>query len=112
MSSIVSSESVLSTPAEAAGEEQVAERGINTGIPRWVDVSMAIIGLIIAAPVIGVLGLGIAMTSGLPIFFRQKRVGRHGSQFNLVKSCLRYGTFCEATWRWWARGLRSRVMWS
>jgi lipopolysaccharide/colanic/teichoic acid biosynthesis glycosyltransferase len=85
MSSIVSNESVLSMPAEAAGEEQFTELGINTGIPRWVDVGMAIVGLIITAPVIGVLGLGIAMTSGLPVFFRQKRVGRHGSKFNLVK---------------------------
>jgi len=85
MSSIVSSESVLSMPAEAAGEEQLAEQRINSGIPRWLDVGIALVGLIIAAPVIAVLSLGIVMTSGLPVFFRQKRVGRDGRMFNLVK---------------------------
>ena len=85
MSSIVSSESVLSMPAEAAGEEQLAEQRINSGIPRWLDVGIALVGLIIAAPVIAVLSVGIVMTSGLPVFFRQKRVGRDGRMFDLVK---------------------------
>ncbi len=85
MSSIVSNESVLSMPAEAAGQEQTVEQGINTGIPRWADVGIALIGMMVTAPIVAVFGLGIAMTSGVPVFFRQKRVGRNGRMFDLVK---------------------------
>jgi lipopolysaccharide/colanic/teichoic acid biosynthesis glycosyltransferase len=46
---------------------------------------MALVGLILASPILIVAGILIALTSGLPILFRQARVGREGRPFTLVK---------------------------
>lgn len=46
---------------------------------------LAAVGLVAAAPLIAVAAAGILLTSGLPVFFRQTRVGRGGSLFTLVK---------------------------
>ena len=58
---------------------------INNGIPRWADFTIAAMGLIATAPVIAVTALAIAASSGLPLFFRQKRVGQRGRLFDLYK---------------------------
>ena len=58
---------------------------VRNGLPRWVEATFAIAGLLVAAPVIALTGLGIAVFSGWPVFFRQQRVGQHGETFNLYK---------------------------
>jgi len=55
------------------------------GLPRWAEATFAIAGLLLAAPVIALTGLGIAVFSGRPVFFRQQRVGQHGETFDLYK---------------------------
>jgi lipopolysaccharide/colanic/teichoic acid biosynthesis glycosyltransferase len=50
-----------------------------------VEVAVAVVGLAAAAPLILVAGAGVVVTSGLPVFFRQKRVGRGGRPFTLIK---------------------------
>ena len=57
----------------------------NNGLPRVVEGTLALVGLILVAPVIAVSGLAVIVSSGAPILFRQQRVGRHGKQFNLYK---------------------------
>ena len=84
MSSILSNESVLATPAESADATGLAAER-NRGIPRWADVLVAGAALIAATPVIGLLGIAIAITSGRPIFFRQRRVGRRFQPFTMIK---------------------------
>ena len=49
------------------------------------DVLTAIVGLLLLAPVLGGIALAIALTDGLPVFFRQSRVGRNGKPFQLLK---------------------------
>ena len=39
----------------------------------------------LAAPVLAAAAVAIAATSGMPVFFRQLRVGRHGRGFTLIK---------------------------
>lgn len=46
---------------------------------------LALVGLSVAAPVIALAALGTVLTSGLPVFFRQPRVGRYGRPFTLIK---------------------------
>jgi lipopolysaccharide/colanic/teichoic acid biosynthesis glycosyltransferase len=70
---------------EAAQQSERIVDSVNAGLPRWADAAIAAFVLIIAAPLIALLGLAIAVTSGLPIFFRQSRVGRHGELFDLYK---------------------------
>ena len=68
-----------------AGEPVEIRPEVRAGLPRWVDVVVAAIGLVLAAPVIAVTGLAVAVSSGRPIFFRQRRVGQHGRIFDLYK---------------------------
>jgi len=70
--------------AEVASES-VAAQEVSSGIPRWADAAIAAIGLIVTAPVIAALALAVAVSSGLPVFFRQKRVGQGGRMFDLYK---------------------------
>ena len=58
---------------------------VGSGLPRWAEATLAIGGLLVAAPVIALTGLGIAVFSGRPVFFRQQRVGQHGETFDLYK---------------------------
>jgi lipopolysaccharide/colanic/teichoic acid biosynthesis glycosyltransferase len=55
------------------------------GLARPVEVVLAAGGLIAAAPVLAVAAGAVAATTGLPVFFRQVRVGRHGRPFTLIK---------------------------
>lgn len=52
---------------------------------RAVDIAVAGIGLVIAAPVCGVVAIMIKSTSAGPVLFRQERVGLGGRTFNIHK---------------------------
>jgi lipopolysaccharide/colanic/teichoic acid biosynthesis glycosyltransferase len=58
---------------------------VRPGLPRIVELPLAIGGLILVAPVLALAGAAIWLTSGSPILFRQSRVGRGGKPFTLVK---------------------------
>jgi lipopolysaccharide/colanic/teichoic acid biosynthesis glycosyltransferase len=49
------------------------------------DMSMAILGLIISLPMFSILGLLIKLTSHGPIFYTQVRVGKGGRLFRIIK---------------------------
>ena len=70
-------------PLNASGELPPAQPG--TGIPRWLEVPAAALGLVAGSPVFLLLAAAVALTSGLPVLFRQARVGRHGKAFILLK---------------------------
>lgn len=55
------------------------------GLPRSVEAPLALLGLVASAPVVSLSAIAIVLTSGLPVFFRQIRVGRGGRPFRLVK---------------------------
>jgi lipopolysaccharide/colanic/teichoic acid biosynthesis glycosyltransferase len=46
---------------------------------------LAAIALIVFSPVFAIVALAVGIESGWPVFFRQIRLGRHGSTFQLVK---------------------------
>jgi exopolysaccharide biosynthesis polyprenyl glycosylphosphotransferase len=50
-----------------------------------VDRLVAFLTLLVCAPLVGAISLGILITSGRPIFFRQRRVGRDGRVFEMLK---------------------------
>jgi lipopolysaccharide/colanic/teichoic acid biosynthesis glycosyltransferase len=52
---------------------------------RAVDVLGAGIGLALASPLLGIAALAIKLDDGGPVFYRQRRVGRQGEEFDLVK---------------------------
>src|SRR5262245_36645683 len=55
------------------------------GLPRAVEVPLALAGLVIAAPILALSAAAIALSSGFPILFLQARVGRAARPFMLVK---------------------------
>jgi len=54
-------------------------------MPRWLDVIFALGGLIVLAPLMLVIDLVIRLSSSGPALFRQKRVGREGKLFEILK---------------------------
>ena len=60
-------------------------------IKRVIDVGVAAVGLVVAAPVLGIAALAVKTSSPGPAFFRQVRCGLNGRNFEILK--LR--TMCE-----------------
>jgi lipopolysaccharide/colanic/teichoic acid biosynthesis glycosyltransferase len=52
---------------------------------RAVDVAIAGVALVAASPVLAVAALAIKLTDGGPILYRQTRVGKDGTDFELLK---------------------------
>lgn len=52
---------------------------------RSLDVLVAVIGLIVLSPLLGLIALSIKADSSGPVVFRQTRLGRHGSCFRILK---------------------------
>src|SRR5437763_14158566 len=52
---------------------------------RALDLVLAGIGLVLAAPVLGACALAIKLTDKGPVFFKQQRVGQDGKPFTILK---------------------------
>lgn len=52
---------------------------------RMLDVTVVVLLSILVLPIIAVVAIGILLTDGRPIFFRQSRVGEQGLRFTLYK---------------------------
>ncbi len=61
------------------------ERFSNRVLKRTVDLVGAVVGLVLAAPIMAVVGVLILLESPGPILFRQERVGRGGRRFPMLK---------------------------
>ena len=56
-----------------------------TVIKRTIDLGLALIGIVLAAPLMLLVALAIRLTSKGPVLYHQQRVGRHGRVFTLHK---------------------------
>ena len=54
-------------------------------IKRGIDFILALVGLILASPVLLIVAILVLMKLGSPIFFRQARVGLNGEIFEMIK---------------------------
>jgi len=59
--------------------------GLNRALKRTMDVVGGLIGLILAAPLLGVLAVAVKLNSPGPPFFTQERAGKGGHPFRIVK---------------------------
>ena len=55
------------------------------GLPRWLDVAIAIIALVVSAPVLALAALAIKLDSRGPVLYLARRIGRDGAEFELYK---------------------------
>ncbi len=58
---------------------------VNQALKRAVDVIGGLVGVMLAAPVIGIFGILIKRESPGPIFYRQRRLGANGKCFDMIK---------------------------
>lgn len=54
-------------------------------LKRSIDIVISSVVLVITLPLQAVIGIAIALKLGRPVLFRQRRPGRHGESFELVK---------------------------
>jgi lipopolysaccharide/colanic/teichoic acid biosynthesis glycosyltransferase len=54
-------------------------------VKRLLDVGGALVGLALASPMLAVAAVAIVLDDGAPVLYRQRRVGRHGEPFELLK---------------------------
>lgn len=74
---------------------------VRTFVKRTFDIVAASLLLLLALPLMIVTALLIAWEDGLPIFYRQERVGRGGRLFNVVKfRSMRQDAESDGTPRW------------
>jgi lipopolysaccharide/colanic/teichoic acid biosynthesis glycosyltransferase len=64
---------------------KVASAPIKMGIPRWVEAFLAFLALLGSGPLIIVSAAAIRLTSPGPVLFRQRRIGKNGQPFALIK---------------------------
>jgi exopolysaccharide biosynthesis polyprenyl glycosylphosphotransferase len=57
----------------------------NQYLKRFTDIVGALVGLTLAAPIIGLFGVMIYRESPGPIFYRQRRLGANGNIFHMIK---------------------------
>jgi lipopolysaccharide/colanic/teichoic acid biosynthesis glycosyltransferase len=70
----------MSSPSIVADREP-----FRAGIPRPVETALALAGLLLCSPLLGLTAVVLRVTSPGPILFRQRRVGRGGVEFTLFK---------------------------
>lgn len=60
-------------------------RAIYESCKRLLDIAVSVLGLILTAPLLAALALLVRFTSAGPVLYRQRRVGRHGQMFDIIK---------------------------
>ncbi len=72
-----------------------------TVLKRSFDLVLAVLGVVLLSPMLLTIAFLVKLTSPGPILFRQKRVGRHGKQFTLLKfRTMHCGTIEESDTIW------------
>jgi lipopolysaccharide/colanic/teichoic acid biosynthesis glycosyltransferase len=54
-------------------------------MPRFVDVAIATLALVILSPILLIAAIAIKLGSRGPVLYRQRRVGLHGEEFEMLK---------------------------
>jgi exopolysaccharide biosynthesis polyprenyl glycosylphosphotransferase len=67
------------------GVKRFALTRSSTRVKRGFDLLATVIGMVAVAPLFAAISLAIKLDSRGPVFFRQRRVGRHGEHFEVLK---------------------------
>ena len=72
-------------PSNVVFSDGFSQAVLKSGGKRAFDMAVSAALLLVALPVMAVTALAIYLESGAPIIYRQKRVGRHGKVFEVLK---------------------------
>jgi lipopolysaccharide/colanic/teichoic acid biosynthesis glycosyltransferase len=72
-------------PQSSIGHAREGYKLMERIVKRGIDISGAIVGLLLSLPVVLVAGIAIKLDSHGPVFFMQERAGENGKPFNMVK---------------------------
>ena len=61
------------------------DKFVNIFIKRFIDVAGAFVGLVLSVPLIAIFGAIVYFESPGPVFYRQRRLGRNGLEFDILK---------------------------
>ena len=68
-----------------AGASQRRARSLDSLLRRLFNVTSSLVGLIVISPVLAVVAVAVKADSAGPVFYRQRRVGRGGVPFDILK---------------------------
>jgi lipopolysaccharide/colanic/teichoic acid biosynthesis glycosyltransferase len=68
-----------------SGAARSMQHAARRGLPRWLDVLLAAVGLVLSSPVMLIAAIAIRLDSRGPVFYRQQRVGFDGELFEMWK---------------------------
>jgi lipopolysaccharide/colanic/teichoic acid biosynthesis glycosyltransferase len=68
-----------------SGAARSTQHAARRGLPRWLDVLLAAVGLVLSSPVMLIAAIAIRLDSRGPVFYRQQRVGFDGELFEMWK---------------------------
>jgi lipopolysaccharide/colanic/teichoic acid biosynthesis glycosyltransferase len=71
--------------APAAGIKTIELTRSSVAIKRAIDFMGALVGLVALSPFMLTMAVAVKLDTRGPVFFRQRRVGRHGAHFEIVK---------------------------
>jgi lipopolysaccharide/colanic/teichoic acid biosynthesis glycosyltransferase len=73
------------TLSAAPSPRQAPISGLNLVLKRVLDILVSVLGLILTAPILGLVALAIKLDSPGPVFFVQERAGENGRPFRCIK---------------------------
>jgi sugar transferase (PEP-CTERM system associated) len=73
-------------------------------VKRSMDVGLALVGLVLALPLMAVVAAAVWLTSDGPVFYHQRRVGQHGRVFTVHKFRSMHHNAEAATGAVWSQG--------
>jgi lipopolysaccharide/colanic/teichoic acid biosynthesis glycosyltransferase len=66
-----------------ASEQKIA--ALYPAVKRLIDLTISLTGILLLAPIMLAIAIGIKLNSPGPIFFHQRRIGQHGRVINIIK---------------------------
>jgi exopolysaccharide biosynthesis polyprenyl glycosylphosphotransferase len=73
------------TPSNIIFSSDFRESRLDLAAGRGLSLLVAAAGLIVSAPLLGLIAIAIRLDSGSPVLYIHERVGRHGRRFKLLK---------------------------
>jgi len=96
-------------PSTLVFSDEIGPQRMNVALQRVYSFLIALVGILVAAPVMLVVALLVRLASPGPVLFRQARVGLHGRVFNVLKFRSMYVDAEARTGAVWARKDDPRV---